>query len=297
MPGGKGKYRRYRRKGRGKRKWRQQKLAIGTVQKIARQVAKYEIKEKEEPKFSLVLLGGTAANSASLPVRCIITKSGLYQMTPLNTGFLSNASQTSIQHHPITYPSETALVGQQGQRLKLDSGANYRIGDTINLTGVGLKGFLCLGKDCQNAQVYCGIHKAEQTIDTPIDFMTTLDGMEIRRQINNAEKLNGTKAVKRWSLNHRANEQEVKIPVNMYLSLNKRIRYDRNQPDRDAGNMSQDMYDDLRYYLVFYSDVPDEVLPAAGGGVGPAVPVADQQAVYDRFPTFYGRWTAYYRDA
>ena len=288
--------RRFRKK-RGRGKWRQQKLAVGTVQKIARQVAKFEIKEKEEPKFSLVLLGGSAANSASQPVRCIITKSGLYQMTPLNTGFLSNFTQTPIQHHPITYPSETDLQGQAGAKLKLTSGAGYRIGDTVNLTGIGLKGFLCLGKNCPNAQVYAGFHKAEQTIDEPINFLTTLDGMEIRRQINNAEKLNGTKVRKRWSLNHRANDQEVKIPVNMYLPLNKRIRYDRNQPDRDSGNMSQDVYDDLRYYLVMYSDVPDEVLPQAGGGVGPQVPNAQQQDVYDRFPTFYGRWTAYYRDA
>ena len=216
-------------------------------------------------------------------------------MTALNTGFLSNESLTVRQHHPITYPAQTPLVGAQGAQLKLNSGQGFRIADTINLTGIGLKGYLCLGKDCDNAQVYAGIHKAESTLTNPIEFLPPLDGMVVRRSINNAEKLNGTKATKRWSLNHRANDQEVKIPVNMYLPLNKRIRYDRNQPDTDQGTMSQSVYDDLRYYLVMYSDVPDEALP--GGGVGPQVPIAQQQDVYDRFPTFYGRWTAYYRDS
>lgn len=285
---------RYRRRGRKKKgKWRQQKLAVGTVQKIARRVAKYQIQELEEPKFSVNLLGGRPGNNTEDVVRCIITRSGLFEVAPQATGFLSNTAQYPIQIHPITYPYDV-VQGQAGQVEKVTTGYGMRAGNTIMLKGLGLKGYLCLGKDCANARVHVGIYKSENNLTDPQSFLPELDGMQLRREIDTTEKLNGTKCKRTYTLNHRANENEVKVPINLYLPVNKRIKYGKNQPDRDSGVMSQIYFDDLRYYLIMYSDRKDTVL---AGGIGNTVVNADQTQIYDSHPTFYGRWTAYYRDA
>lgn len=286
--------RKWQKNGNAKRKWRQQKLAVGTVQKIARRVAKMQIEKQEEPKFAVNLVGGLAANTTSLPTRCIITKSGLYHILPGPAANLLNISNEPLQNHPMTYPFETDLTGQTGVNLKVNTGKGYREGDTIVLKGIGLKGYMCLGKDIANARVYAGFHKAEQTIVNPQGYLPELDGMVVRREIDSTEKLNGTKESKTWTLNHRANDQEIKIPVNLYLKVQKRIRYNKNQPDKDAGVMDQIWYEDLRYYLVMYSDCPDDVLT---GGIPNNIPNANMQQILDRFPTFYGRFTAYYRDS
>lgn len=282
------------RKSRNRGKWKQQKLAVGTVAKIARKVARFQIQKGEEPKFTNNILGEVAENSYSDPVRCIVTKSGLYRVAEQASGFLSNVSQTNLQHAPITYPASTAIAQPQPANLKLSSGSGYRIGDTIHLKAIALKGYLMLGKSCPNAKVSASFHKAEQTLTDPVRYLPPLNGLTIRRSIDDTEKLNGTKVHKTWMLNHKAENQEVKIPVNLYLRVDKRIRYNKNQPDVDAGVMDQIWYDDLRYYLILYSDVKDEVQL---GGIGTNVPNAQLQDVIDRFPTFYGRWTAYYRDA
>lgn len=275
-------------------KWRQQKLAVGTVQKIARRVAKFQIQKQEEPKFSVNLLGGRPANNISDVVRCIVTRSGLFEVAPTpTTGFLSNVQQYRIQIHPITYPYDV-VQGQAGQVEKVTTGYGMRAGNTIMLKGLGLKGYLCLGKDCPNARVHVGIYSSENNLTDPQTFLPELDGMQLRREIDTTEKLNGTKVKRTYTLNHRANDQEVKIPINMYLPVNKRIKYGKNQPDRDAGVMSQIYFDDLRYYLIMYSDAKDSVL---AGGIASNIPNNQQQQVYDAHPTFYGRWTAYYRDA
>ena len=292
-----GKKRRFRRK--TSRKWRQQKLAVGTVQKIARRVAKIQIEKKEEPKYALTILGSKPGNNTEDPLRCVITKTGLYKIYPSSSGNLANVDQFNLQHHPMTYPYDV-VQGQAGAVEKVTTGYGMRAGDTISLKGIGFKGFLCLGKSCANARVHLGIYKSESDLtgqnstDRPVDLLPPLDGMVVRREIENTEKLNGTKAIKTFTLNHRADDNEVKIPVNLYLPTSRRIRYNKNQPDRDAGLMAQSQYEDLRYHFVCFSDVKDDALT---GGISSTIPNSDYQATLDRFPTLYGRWTAYYRDS
>lgn len=282
----------YRRRRKNKGKWRQQKLAVGTVQKIARRVANMQIAKKEEPKYTVAILGGRPANVMSDVTRCIVTRSGLFEISP-GAQNLQNIPQNLIMHHPITYPTEVDTQGQAGLK-KVVSGAGRREGDTIILKGLGLKGYLCLGKSCPNARVHIGIYKSENNINDPQLLLPELDGFQLRREIDTTEKLNGTKCQKTYTLNHRANEQEVKIPVNMYLPVNKRIKYGKNQPVASAGVMQQIWYDDLRYLLVMYSDAKDMVLT---GGIPNTLPNSDLDKVLDTHPTFYGRWVAYYRDA
>lgn len=252
-----------------------------------------QIQKQEEPKFSVNLLGGRPADTTSDVVRCVITRSGLWEVnTDAGTGFLTNVNQASIQVHPITYPLDV-IQGQAGVVHRVTTGRGMRVGDTIRLKGLGLKGYLCLGKECANARVHIGIYSSENNITDPQALLPELDGFQLKREIETAEKLNPTKVRRTYTLNHRANENEVKIPVNLYLPLNKRIRYNDGQPDRDT-MFSQIQFDDLRYYIVMYSDRKDSVL---AGGIGPAVPNAQLAATLDSHPTFYGRWTAYYRDA
>lgn len=262
--------------------------------KIARRVTKFQIMKQEEPKFSINLLGSRPGNNTEPIGRCVVTRSGLYEVTPTPaTGFLSNIAQYPIQIHPITYPYDV-VQGQAGQAEKVTTGAGMRQGDTIHLKGLGLKGYLCLGKDCPNARVHVGIYSSENNLTDPQGLLPELDGFQLRREISTAEKLNPTRMKRTYTLNHKANDQEVKVPINLYLKVNKRIRYSKNQPDRDSGVMSQIYFDDLRYYMIMYSDKADAVL---AGGIGGTVPNADLQATYDSHPTFYGRWVAYYRDA
>lgn len=243
----------------------------------------------------MTILGGRPANSMSDVIRCIVTRSGLFEISPnTGTGFLNVLPQLPIQHHPITYPTDVNFTQPAGQHYKVSSGAARREGDSIMLKGLGLKGYLCLGKDCANARVHVGMFKSENNIADPQALLPELDGFQLRREIDTTEKLNGTKVGKTYTLNHRSSATEVKIPVNLYLPLNKRIKYGKNQPDVDEALMSQIWYEDLRYYIVMYSDVKDEVLT---GGIPGTVPNADLLSVYNKFPTFYGRWVAYYRDA
>lgn len=264
------------------------------MQKIARRVAKFQIAKQEEPKYAVNILGARPDNNTTQVGRCIVTRSGLFEVTPnTTTGFLNNIEQHPIQIHPQTYPYDV-VQGQAGVVEKVSTGASMRQGDTIMLKGLGLKGYLCLGKECANARVHIGIYKSENSLTDPQGMLPELDGFQLRREIDTTEKLNGTRVKRTYTLNHKANDQEVKVPIDMYLKVNKRIKYGKQQPDRDAGVMNQIYFDDLRYYLIMYSDKSDQVL---SGGIAPNLPNLDQQKVYDTNPTFYGRWVAYYRDA
>lgn len=193
----------------------------------------------------------------------------------------------------MTYPYDV-LQGQAGAVSKVATGYGMRAGHTIMLKGLGLKGYLSLGKSCPSARVHVGFYKSENNLTDPQGFLPELDGFQLRREIDTTEKLNGTKVKRTYTLNHKANDQEVKIPVDLYLPVNKRIKYGKLQPDRDGGVMDQIYFDDLRYYLIMYSDTKDQIL---AGGISPTLPNTDLQKVYDTHPTFYGRFVAYYRDA
>lgn len=281
----------YRKRGRGK--WRQQKLAIGTVQKIARRVAKMQIAKQEEPLFSSNILGGRAGNNTEDTVRCVVTRSGLFEIAPGLTNLLS-INNAPVQHHPQTFPYQL-FVPPSGvpQTLSVQSMNRFRAGRSIHLKGLAVKGYLCLGKDMGNARVHLGIYSSEDTLVNPQGYLPELDGIQMRRDIPDTEKLNGTKAKTTITLNHRANDQEVKIPVNLYLKVDKRITYNPKQTTSTPA-MDELWYEDKRYYLIIYSDTKDDIL---SGGIASNIPNAQLQATLDRFPTFYGRFTAYYRDS
>lgn len=289
-----GKYNKKKWRNNNRRKWRQQKVSVGTIAKIAKKVAIKEQQKKEEPKYAINIFGAVPVDTTQDIGRCIITRGGLFEVaTDVASGFLSNVNQEFLQHHPVTYPLDV-VQGQAGVVEKVSAGKGMRMADSIVMTGIGIKGYLCLGKDCPNARVHIGIYTSENNLVGRQSYLPQLDGFTLRREIATTEKLNNTKRKRTYTLNHRANEQEVKVPVNIFLKLNRRIKYASSQPDRDAGVMNQQYYQDLRYYAIIYSDIKDEVIT---GGIAPNIPNADLEATLDRYPTFYGRWTAYYRDS
>lgn len=185
------------------------------------------------------------------------------------------------------------LDDQGAAGTQVASGAGFRVGDTVHLKGIAVKGYLLLGPNCPNARVYMGFHTAEEQLNNPSAYLPRLDGMQLRRNIADTEKLNGTSVTKMFTLNHRASDEEIKIPINMYLKVDKRVRYNLNQIPGTPIN--EIWYMDRRWYFVCYSDVPND--STLQGGIAPNTPNAQLQQTLDRFPQFYGSFRAYYRDA
>ncbi len=223
---------------------------------------------------------------------CVVTRTGLYEVRPNSaTGVLDGIDQVAIQHHPQTFP----YADDAGQgAAQVITGAATRAGQTIQLKGLAVKGFLVLGKNCPNARVHIGIYKAESTLNQPFSYLASLDGMELRRQIPHFEKLNKTKCGKTWTLNHRSAEDSLKVPVNLYLKIGKRVRYNEKQPAMVVQSpMDQQWYTDDRYYLVAYSDVPNADPQT---GIPNNVPNLQLITELEKWPRFYGSFRAYYRD-
>lgn len=280
--------RRKQRKRNTKRKWRQQKVSIGTIQKIARQVSTYQIKKQAEPKWSNLQLGFPNADIQGKPITCLVFKSGLYKVSSGVPGFLQCSIMLRSQHHPQTVP--LAVAGAVG--APIDTGPHKRIGETINMTGLALKGMFIQGSTALSQTVRISLCTAKCTLPDPRQLLPNLDFMTVRRNIDDTEKLN---VVKTWELNFNqtAATEPRRRPFSFYVKLNQRFRYNDDQSTQFPG-IQETAYQDKRYYLVMYSDVPDE---APGGGIPLNIPNNQLNQVQQRNIQFYGRFTAYYRDS
>ena len=223
-------------------------------------------------------------------------RSGLYvpRLGPVN---LTQNSLTGKCHHPQTVPA-TIPVGVGPAPVPLQSFHHTRIGDTIEMTGLSISGWLTLGKDCPTAAVKISIYKSEQTISPfvpagtyPFTLLPRCNEMVVRRSIPNTEKLNKVTS-RRWVINHKAGETTTTFPIKIWVPFKgKRVKYNPGQPTDFPTNEAS--YMDDRYYAIFQSSVPDEV---PGGGFGLLLPNAQYQDLLDRNVQFKGKFMAYYRD-
>lgn len=278
----------YRR--RNKKKWRQQKLAVGTVQAIAKQVTRLEMQKQTEPKFSINVLGTPSPTVHQRALRCVILKTGLYKITLTpNAEYLQSNWQINLQHHPQTTP--TFQIGAPAGS-PIESGPRTRIGDSIDMTGLDVSGYITLGKDLSNAAVHIGLYKADQTLNS-VTYLPKLNEMEIRRELDNTERPN--KIVSRtFMLNHGAQNTTTRRKFRLYHRFKKprRVKYNQGQTSDQVVNEAR--YQDDRYYLVMYSDVPDEVV---AGGISPNQAASTYEALLDKNVSWQGRFTCYYRDS
>ena len=295
-------YRKKFRKKRVRKKWRQQKVSVGTIAKIAKKVSNMQIRKKQEPKFSNIRLGVQATTLDGRDITCMVFRSGLYQVNQQPSGFLSSFNQLLNQNHPQTYPEQVEAAPSTAVR----SGKETRQGDTIELTGLALQGYFLLGGGVNNATIRVSLCSAEQTLSEPVFLLPDVNGMQIRRTIENTEQLNVIRS-RYITMNHSAGG--VRLPqdptdplVNSTRRYNfkmyhrfkrpQRIRY--NEGQNSAFPISLASYMDKRYYIIFKSDIPD---PSPSGGLPTNIPNSDLLPTLNQGVQFYGRWTAYYRDA
>lgn len=282
---------RRRRRQNKKKKWRQQKVSIGTIQKIAKTVATYQIKKKLEPKWSNLQLGFPQSAYNADPIKCLLFKSGLYKITqgPGIGGTLQSANMSRSQHHPQTVPTELSPV-----TTAILSGVNRREGETIEMTGLSVKGLFIQGSECPSVTVRISLCVASETLLQPVALLPQIDFMTIRRSIDDTEKLN---VIKTWEINFNktADTTERRRQFGFYHRFKKgrRIRYNENQALVFPG-ISEASYQDTRYYLVMYSDHPDE---DPLGGIPTGIPNGQYETVMSRNLQFYGSFNCYYRDA
>lgn len=268
------KRRRYRRNNRAK--WRQQKLAVGTVQKIAKRVAIYQMQKKEEPKFTLLTIGSFPQDAA--PIGDMLTMRGRYEGT---SGLYLN----NDMFHPFTVRPPVITTGAV---QTVDSGRGTRIGDTVNLTGIALKGTLVFPKEIDHGvRVSISIYRADSVLSQDLyKYEFDLNNETNTRMIDDSEKIHKV-AQKSWLLNHTSGSQTIKRNVSMYIKFKngKRIRY--NEDLVHAQGCSLLDFQDTRYLCSMRSDVN-----------GPAI-FSDPVNANTRnaYPQFYGKWVCYYRDS
>lgn len=247
-----------------------------------------ELQKNSEPKFTINVLGKPAQTIIDRDRVCIIYRSGLYRIDPdiANVNLVSG-NQIRLQHHPQTVP--TYQIGAAAGSV-IESGPRTRVGDTIEMTGLDICGYLTLGKGLANATVHIGLYKADVTVNT-VPLLPRLDAMTIRRQHDFTEVPNKITS-RTFTLNHSANGTATRRKFQIYHRFKKPRRVKYNQGQTSDQTINEARYMDDRYYLVMFSDTPDEVV---GGGIG-IHPVAQLQQLLDKNITFYGRYTAYYRD-
>lgn len=274
--------------------WRQQKLAVNTVKKIAKAVTRLEMQKKTEPKFSINVLGQPAPTLIQENFSCVLYRSGLYLIT-LNgpATFLQGTNMLKLQHHPQTVPTFNLGTGLGGATI--ESGPRTRIGDTIEMTGLDVSGYITLGKTLEHATVHIGLYKADQTlVNGVVPLLPKLSGMQIRRQIDFTEVPNKIVS-KTFTINHSANSTSTRRKFQLYHRFKKSRRVKYNDGQTSDQTINEARYMDDRYYLVMYSDRPD--LQITGGIPPNQIVAADYKQYLDDNVQFIGRYTAYYRDS
>lgn len=283
MPGKFKRRSRFRRKNK-RSLWRQQKLAVGTVKKIAKEVANIQIRKQVEPKYSLLTLGafGTLSQQ-SQPVGWLITSRGLY-----NT--VTGAYLNDTTFHPYTALLTAEPPANVGDNQLINSAAGSRIGNSINLTGISLKGYIIYPRTIDAGTVIrANVYHAKHDLDLNlIDYEPSLHCDEIPRELDDVNQVSKVMG-KTWILNHRYGGADMKVPVRLYKSFGKAgKRIDYNDIPNTPAECKLVDFKSSRYLLSMTSDVP---MPSAGMSVPPTA------GQIELFPQFYGQFTAYYRDA
>lgn len=277
MAYGKKKFRK-KRYGNKKRKWRQQKISVGTIQKIAKAVAVAEDEKNIENLFSEHVIGlrGTVS---SRPSPQIVSKWGL-------SSALTGVKEPLL-FHPFTIKSQITGVGPEDVK----DGNGYRKGQEIMLKGLAVKGIITLPAGQRAGSIRVVVVRCDQHFADLYDKMPFLDRMKLRRQIGDDEyKIS-------YVINHTYTYGTVPFPqptfppaattlatrqikVDLYKKMNKRIEYNKQLQDNLSCNQGD--FKEDRYILSITSQEPHLI-------VGPVVP--------HTFPEFQGQFLAYYTDA
>lgn len=270
--------RNFRRKG-GKAKWRQQKIAVGTIEKIARRVANIEIDKDVENKWSTFLVGN-GGDSQTQPHPLLLSTEGMFDAV------------AAVDYSNTFFAPNTALaqINAAGVAPKpLVSGESYRIGDEVTVRGLSFKGLLKLPALCAHAVVTIKVVKFSAPLQqAPYRYFASLKWTNIRRMLLEPHRAKVVKSVT-MNLNYRAYSRDATRVVDIYCPLkDKKIRYKDPTALLDPLSCAIADFQDDFYMLVAFADTTHP----AGGFVAPIAP-----AQANLFPHLYGRWTCYYKDS
>lgn len=260
-----------------KQKWRQQKLAVGTVEKIAKRIATMQIEKDAENKWTTLQVG-LGGNSQTPPAPVLIH----------TEGFCDAVLAVDYSNTFFSPNTRLAQVSAGGLPKAVESGEGYRIGDEVTVKGISFKGQLKLPALCAHARVTIKVVKFKAPLQQmPYKYFASLKYTGIRRELLEPHRAQVIKSVT-YNLNHRAYDRDVTKQVDIYVDLkNKPIRY--KEPGQLFNPLSCAIADfqDEFYMLVMFSDA---TFPP--GGFQP--PIATATA--NLYPHFYGRLVTYYQD-
>lgn len=263
----------------GKQKWRQQKVAIGTIEKIARRVANYEIDKDVENKYSIVQVGHGGTSRVS-PLPLLLSTEGMYDAV---TALDMNNSYFA----PNTVPAQAQ---QAGQPRPVNTGSGFRLGDQVTVTGIGFKGLLKLPELCAHATVTIKLLKFDAPLGRPPwAYFASLKRTGIRRQQLEYNRAKVMKSIT-VNLNHRAYSRDVTREIDMYVKCkDKKIRYKKldDLNSRIGPCVIADFQDEF-FMLVAFSDATHPLT-----GFPSPIPIGQANI----FPHLYGRMVCYYQDA
>lgn len=268
MAYGKKKFRK-KRYGNKKAKWREQKISVGTIQKIARRVARHEDQKNIENLYSVLNIG-TPGTLESYALSRAVTKKGLSSPTM--------GTKDELLFHPFTTKMQvdSLLPGV----TEVDSNNGTRKGNEIFLRGLAVKGTINLPAGTPACRVRISVFKCDQHFSDLYDKQTPLDGMMLRRDLETgAEKITPV-IQKEFSYNpNGGNNLNREFKVNLYKKIMKKIEYNATLVDEQS--CSQADFKEDRYILSIISDHNATIVPPMPTNI----------------PQFYGMFIAYYTDA
>jgi len=251
-----------------KSKWREQKISVGTIQKIARTIAKQEDNKNLEHLFTTHVIGVASGGVDDSPAPRLVTREGLSNPT--------NATKDVILFHPFTKKMQFTT----GSDI-VKSGNGYRKGDEIFVTGIGVRGYIVVPNDMMAGTIRITVFHADQHFSDLWDKQTDLDNMMLKRSLDEDEYK--VKVLMRKEYNFTpwgagANVTK-RINVNMYKKINRKIHYNDGLIDEDGCNQAD--FKDRRYLLSIISNVPVYGTPVD----------------LDKNVKFQGMFNCYYTDA
>lgn len=213
-----------------------------------------------------------------VPLGNLITGRGMYNPVGIYTN--------DQFYHPFTFKTQLDPNGST-----VNSGPSTRIGDTVEVTGLSIRGWLKFPSQIDvGEEVRFAIYRVDQVLAKSLwEYEVPLNRMLIPRQIDDHEKLHKV-FVKSYRLNHKTGSQTMRVPVNIYkrFKKSKRIRFNETVVSDVSVHLTD--YADDRYLLSITSTVP-----APPNGV--FNPLPPTPAERNNYPQFAGNFICYYRDS